>query len=104
MLAIPGCYRSLVETYHIPIVSAPSWDTLTVLENRTEMDAVRSLASRGFTFDEADDATEYASQYMQDVVRDSTAPPAVSNPQSTAVIDMEMAKSADGTTGPPVAP
>jgi hypothetical protein len=41
------------------------------------MDAVRSLASRGFTFDEADDATEYASQYMQDVVRDPTVPPGI---------------------------
>ena len=167
------------------------------------MDAVRSLASRGFTFDEADDVNEYASQYMQDVVRDPTAPPgivsfaegtiqqargipvhdpwprevpftyddglrrwlpnltglraptvqrgagstmenppsvtgpggpsqqphsqvtpaedvdmsstaateppqlpppAVSNPQSTAIVDVEMDKSADGTTGPPAAP
>jgi hypothetical protein len=31
----------------------------------------------GFTFDEADDANEYALQYMQDVVRDTTAPPGI---------------------------
>jgi hypothetical protein len=31
-------------------------------------------------------------------------PPAVSDLQSTVVVDVEMDKSADGTTGPPMAP
>jgi hypothetical protein len=47
MLAIPGRYRSLVETYHILIVSAPSWDTLTIPKEWIEVDAVQSLALRG---------------------------------------------------------
>ena len=75
MLAIPGRYHFLVKNYSMPIAGTPNWSTIPIPDCHDEVGTICSLATTGFTLDEADDAFMYALFYLTDIANDPQATP-----------------------------
>jgi hypothetical protein len=72
ILAIPGCYRALLESSRTSIADGPNFRFQSFEANSAlESNVARLMASNGVTFAEANDAWEFANQWLEDILHNS---------------------------------
>lgn len=76
VLSARGTYRRLVQQHNIQINPVRSWNYIWRDPNGVtgQLDIVRELAERGLTFDEADNASQFAHAWLQQVTYETGRP------------------------------